>query len=87
MFSLLEFYVFYCHFRTLVLQVVCYFISGSNMMKDQVLAQKKGFRSMIKERKDLVHDSRLIEEEIMKIFSHSIAHGRAYKCTDRAPPF
>jgi hypothetical protein len=55
------------------------------MVKDQVLAQKTGFRSMVKARKDLEHDSRLVEKKKLKISSLFIAHRRAYHCNDRSP--
>jgi hypothetical protein len=55
------------------------------MVKDQVLAQKKGFRSMVKARKDLEHDSMLIEKQKLKISILCIVHGRAYHSTERAP--
>jgi len=60
----------------LVLEFVCYLISGTNMVKDLVLEQKKGFWSMVKERKDLEHDLGLIETKNMKILCKNIRHGR-----------
>jgi len=47
------------------------------MMNDRVLEQKKGFWSMIMERKDLEHDLELIEAKNMKILCKNIRHDRA----------
>jgi len=47
------------------------------MVKDWILEQKKGFWSMIKEWKDLEHDSGLIETKNMKILCKNNKHDRA----------